>query len=163
MSFWLSLTSKRLSVIPMYFPATSPPLVAHEDFGVWAPVDHQRVIAKLTTGLGVLFYHEKRIRLEPLPETMLDEAKVSQVPDVLLRDPETDQTPIIIEICKTTGQTGDLQKVIRLIDENIYGIREGFVYNYKTEKWLRYRFGDGGLTTETSFSEVLNLDLGQFI
>lgn len=114
-------------------------------------------------GLGVLYYREKRIRLEPLPETMLDEAKVSQVPDVLLRDPETDETLVIIEICKTTGQTGDLRKVIQLIDEGIYGIREGFVYNYKTQHWLRYRLGDGGQTTESSFSEVLNLDLNQFL
>ena len=42
---------------------------------------------------------------------------------------------------------------------DLYGIREGFMYNYKTHQWLRYRFGDGGLPTESSFSEILNLDL----
>jgi Uma2 family endonuclease len=147
----------------MYFPSTTQPLVVNEDFGVWAPIDHQRVIAMLTVGLGVLYYREKSIRLEPLPETMLDEAKVSQVPDLLLRDNETDETPVIIEVCKTTGLKADLQKVIQLIDDDLYGIQEGFVYNYKTQQWLRYRKGDGGQATESSFSDVLALDLGQFV
>lgn len=147
----------------MYFPPLTPPSLVHEDLGVWAPADHQRVIAKLTTGLGILFYHEKRIRLEPLPETMLDEGKASLVPDLSLCDNESDQTPIIIEVCHTKGQKDDIQKVIHLIDNDLYGIREGFIYNYKTQQWLRYRFGDGGLTTESSFSEILQLDLNAFL
>lgn len=147
----------------MYFPPLTPPSPVHEDLGVWAPADHQRVIAKLTTGLGVLFYHEKRIRLEPLPETMLDEGKASLVPDLSLCDNESDQTPIIIEVCHTKGQKDDIQKVIQLIDNDLYGIREGFIYNYKTQQWLRYRFGDGGLTTESSFSEILQVDLNPFL
>ena len=114
-------------------------------------------------GLGVLYYREKRIRLEPLPETMLDEGKASQVPDVLLRNNETAQTPVIIEVCHTNGLRGDLRKVIQLIDDDLYGIREGFVYDYRTYEWLRYRFGDGGLTTPTSFSDVLQLDLNAFL
>ncbi|GAB3542277.1 hypothetical protein GCM10027577_09190 [Spirosoma fluminis] len=117
----------------------------------------------LTVGLGVLYYREKSIRLEPLPETMLDEGKASQIPDVSLRDNQTDQTPIIIEVCHTNGLKGDLQKVIQLIDEDLYGIREGFVFNYKTREWLRYRFGDGALPTASSFSELLQLDLNEFL
>ncbi|WP_041616383.1 hypothetical protein [Spirosoma linguale] len=147
----------------MYFPSGSDPFAVGEDLGVWAPADHQRIIAKLTTGLGVLFYHTKAIHLEPLPETMLDDAKASLVPDLSLVDNESSETPIIIEVCKTAGLKGDLRKVIQLIDDGIYGIREGFVYNYKTQQWLRYRFGDGGLTTESSFSEILNLDLNTFL
>ena len=147
----------------MYFPPAAPPSLAGEDQGVWAPIEHQRVISLLTIGLGVLYHREKSIPLEPLPETMLDEAKVSQVPDLLLRDNETDETPIIIEVCKTTGLKGDLKKVIQLTDEGLYGIREGFVYNYKTQKWLRYGFGDGGVATKSSFSDVLQLDLNTFL
>lgn len=94
---------------------------------------------------------------------MLDEGKASQVPDVLLRDNQTDQTPIIIEVCHTNGLKGDLQKVTQLIDEDLYGILEGFIYNYKTNVWLRYKKGDSGLSTESSFSDVLQLDLNQFI
>lgn len=54
-------------------------------------------------------------------------------------------------------------KVIRLIEENDYGILEGFVYNYKTRQWLCYRKGDGGAATESSFSEVLKLELSVFL
>ena len=147
----------------MYFPSVTNLPSVGEDQGVWAPVDHQRVISLLTVGLGVLYYREKRIRLEPLPETMLDEGKASQVPDVLLRNNETAQTPVIIEVCHTNGLRGDLRKVIQLIDEDLYGIREGFVYDYRTYEWLRYRFGDGGLTTPTSFSDVLQVDLNAFL
>lgn len=147
----------------MYFPVVNDPFVIGEDQGVWAPADHQRVIAKLTTGLGILFYHEKRIQLEPLPETMLDEGKASQVPDVSLRDNRTDLTPIIIEVCHTNGLKMDTEKVIQLIDNDWYGIREGFIYNYKTHQWYRYLFGDGGLTTESSFSDILQLDLNAFL
>lgn len=147
----------------MYFPPLVSPSLAQEDQGVWAPVDHQRVISRLTIELGVLYHHKKTIPLEPLPETMLDEGKASPVPDLSLVDTTTDVTPIIIEVCKTTGQKGDSQKVVELIDDDLYGIREGFVYNYKTQQWFRYRFGDGGLLTESSFSEILNLDLNQFL
>ena len=146
----------------MYFPAVESSLVA-EDFGIWAPIGHQRIISLLTIGLGVLYHREKAITLEPLPETMLDEGKASQAPDVSLRDNQASQTPIIIEVCHTNGLKGDLRKVIQLIDEDNYGIREGFIYDYRTCKWLRYRFGDGGLTTESSFSEILQVDLNQFL
>ncbi|WP_338875148.1 hypothetical protein WBJ53_05955 [Spirosoma sp. SC4-14] len=147
----------------MYFHALTPPSLVQEDRGVWAPADHQRVISRLTIELGILYHHKKTIQLEPLPETMLDDTKASPVPDLLLVNNITDETPIIIEICKTNGQKGDIQKVIELIDRDLYGIREGFVYNYKTHQWYRYRFGDGGLTTESSFSEILQLDLNAFI
>lgn len=147
----------------MYFPSTSPLPYVLEDFGVWAPIDHQRVISMLTVGLGVLYYREKKIRLEPLPETMLDQGKASQVPDLLLRDNEAAQTPVIIEVCHSDGLKGDLRKVIQLVDDDLYGIREGFVYDYRTGEWLRYCFGDGGLTTPTSFSDILNLDLSDFL
>jgi len=147
----------------MYFPATTEPSGVHEDQGVWAPVDHQRIISLLNIGLGVMYHREKSIPLEPLPETMLDEGKASPVPDILLRNNQTAQTPIIIEICHTNGLKGDLRKVIQLIDEDLYGIREGFIYDYRTGNWLRYRFGDAGLTTESSYSTILALDLNQFL
>lgn len=147
----------------MYFPPVSGTSVVSEDQGVWAPVEHQRVIAKLTTGLGRLFYQEKAIGLEPLPETMLDEGKVSQVPDLSLRDEVNAQIPIIVEVCHSYGLKGDLQKVIQLIDEDLYGIREGFIYDYRACNWLRYRFGDAGIAEPFSFSDILQLDLNQFL
>ncbi|GAA4447020.1 hypothetical protein GCM10023189_02840 [Nibrella saemangeumensis] len=139
------------------------PIVHEEEMGVNAPMEHQRVISKLNVGLGKLYYYDKAIRLEPLPETMLDEGRTSPTPDLVLYDNSADQIPIIIEVCHTRGLKGDLQKVISLIENAPYDIREGFVYNYKTSQWLRYRLGDGGTATESSFSEILQLDLDQFL
>ncbi|MBO0937485.1 hypothetical protein J2I47_13090 [Fibrella sp. HMF5335] len=147
----------------MYFPPVTTPSIVHDDQVVWAPAIHQRVIAQLTTGLGILYYKEHSISLEPLPETMLDEGKASPVPDLSLCNNTTDETPIIIEVCHSKGQKEDLQKVIQLIDAELYGIMEGFVYNYKTNEWLRYCKGDGGVATTSSFSALLDLDLAQFL
>lgn len=147
----------------MYTPGTSDDLIFRDDQAVYGPRDHQRVISKLTTRLGTLYYDTKTIQLEPLPETMLDEGQASPTPDIILSDDVSNQTPIIIEVCHTKGLKRDVNKVIRLIDEDEYGILEGFVYDYKTENWLRYCKGDAGLMTQTSFSNVLNLDLNAML
>lgn len=84
-------------------------------------------------------------------------------PDVISYDNATEQSPVIIEICHAKGQKNDLKKVIRLMEEDNYGILEGFVFNYKTRQWLRYRKGDGGAATESSISEILQLDLSAFV
>ena len=149
--------------IRMYTHSPIDHLLFRDEMAVYGPRDHQRIIAKLTTRLGSLYYDAKTIRLEPLPETMLDEGQVSPVPDVILSDNDLDQTPIIIEVCHTKGLKKDINKVIRLINEDEYGILEGFVYDYKTGQWLRYRKGDADLMTETSFSDVLNLDLNDML
>ncbi|ADB40587.1 hypothetical protein [Spirosoma linguale] len=147
----------------MYFPAAIDTSLAAEDLGIWAPIDHQRIISLLTIGLGVLYHREKAISLEPLPETMLDEGKASPVPDISLRDNSASQTPIIIEVCHTNGLKGDLRKVIQLIDDGDYGIQEGFIYDYRAGTWVLYRSGGDGLTQSTSFSDILQLDLNQFL
>lgn len=69
---------------------------------------------------------------------------------------------VIIEVCQTRGIRGDVQKVVQLVGGGLYGIAEGFVCDYKTGQWLCYRRGDGGLPTESSHSQVLNLDLASF-
>ncbi|MGA0560339.1 hypothetical protein ACO2Q8_26990 [Larkinella sp. VNQ87] len=147
----------------MYKPIYPLPSMAQEDeMGVYAPFIHQRIIAQLTAGLYPL-YKSGQIPYEPLPEMMLSEGYATPVPDLMLFEYQTDQTKIIIEICHTRGQKHDLSKVVTLIDEDIYGILEGFVYNYKTGDWFRYRKGDGGLTEPSSFSEILQLDLNAFL
>ena len=133
------------------------------DHGVNAPMDHQRIISRLNVGLGILYYRERSIPYEPLPETMIDEGQSSPTPDLVLYDPVTELMPIIIEVCHVRGQQNDLKKVISLIEDSEYGVIEGFVYNYRTYEWLRYRKGDGGVATATSFSDLLQLDLGQFL
>lgn len=134
----------------------------HDD-GTNAPLDHQRVISRLTFGLGFLYYKEGRIKLEPLPETPINEGPGHAVPDILLYDPEAEETRVVIEVCQTNGQRNDLRKVIRLIEEDDYGILEGFVYNYRTRLWLRYRKGDGGAATESSYSELMGVDMGGMV
>jgi hypothetical protein len=147
----------------MYVPGTTDDLIFRDDMAVYGPKDHQRIISKLNTRLGSRYYDTKTIRLEPLPETMLNEAEASPTPDVILFDNEALTTPIIIEVCHTVGLKKDINKVIRLVDEDEYGILEGFVYDYKTANWLRYCKGDAGLMTQTSFSNVLNLDLNAML
>ncbi|RRB00027.1 hypothetical protein [Larkinella rosea] len=147
----------------MYYTGDDVPFLAREKMGTNAPKQHQRVIGKLMLGLGSLFYSEKTIPFEPFVETMLDEGKSSPTPDLLLYDNGTDQTPVIIEICHSAGLQNDIEKVIWLTDKNNYGIREAFVYNYKTLQWLRYRKGDAGLTTESSYSEILQINLNDFL
>lgn len=147
----------------MYNPITAASLFVNDDMSVYGPKAHQRVISKLNSGLGPLFYHQHSLPFEPLPETMLNEGEASPVPDLILYDNEHRTTPVIIEVCHTDGLRRDLRKVIRLIDDDEYGILEGFVYDYIVTQWFRYRKGDGGLTTESSYSDVLGMDLNQFL
>jgi len=146
---------------PVTYPEQVHPAPIVNDMSVNAPIIHQRIIARLTAKLYPL-YESGKIAYEPLPETMLGEYS-SPTPDVILYENDTDQTRVIIEVCQTRGVKGDLQKVVQLTDGALYGIQEAFVYDYKTEKWLRYRKGDGGQATESSFSEVLQIDLGPFV
>jgi Uma2 family endonuclease len=147
----------------MTYPDTAVQSSFVYDDGVNAPIRHQQIIARLTVELGILYHKQHSIPYEPLPETMLAEGYGNPVPDLILFDHEAEQTRVIIEVCQTTGQNNDLDKVIRLVEQANYGILEGFVYNYKTGQWLRYCKGDGGKGTESSFSKVLNLDLGPFV
>ena len=133
------------------------------DTGINAPKEHQRVISKLTTGLGVLYYQQQQISLEPLPETMLDEGQTSPVPDVLLYDNERFITPIIIEVCHTSGVRNDTKKIMRLINEFDYGIEEGFLYDYVTQQWLRYRKEERDMEPDQSFSQILQIDFNDFL
>ena len=131
------------------------------DDGANAPVIHQRIIARLTARLYSLF-EAGVIAYEPLPEMTVGECS-SPTPDVTLYSNATDSTPVVIEICQTRGVRSDTEKIIRMIDGNLYGIQEAFVYDYRTNQWLRYRKGDGGLTTKSSFSQILQLDLNALL
>ena len=146
----------------MYETGYNSPFLVNDD-GTDSPYEHHRVISKLTVELGVLFYHKRLIQLIPLPETPLAEGPGYPVPDVILFDEVAEETKVVIEVCQTNGQRNDLRKVVRLIEEDDYGVLEGFVFNYKTREWLRYRKGDGGLATASSFSELMGVDLGPMV
>lgn len=146
----------------MYETQYRSPFLAHGD-GTNSLYNHQRVISRLTVELGVLFYHKQEILFVPLPETPLAEGPGYPVPDVLLYDENAEQARVIIEVSNNRSINSDLRKVIRLIKEDDFGIQEGFVFNYVTRGWLRYRKGDGGAATASSFSELMGVDLGPMV
>ncbi|GAB4037733.1 hypothetical protein [Spirosoma gilvum] len=146
----------------MYEVRYPSPFVVHDD-GTNSPIAHQIIISKLTIELGILYYHKQKISLMPLPETPLGEGPGHQVPDVLLYDNQAEQTKIIIEVAQPRSAERDLYKIINLIENEHYGIEEGFVYNYHTGEWLRYRKGDGGVATSSSVSELMGIDMGPFL
>jgi hypothetical protein len=128
-----------------------------------APIEHQRVIAKLMTRLGTMYYDLKTISLEPLPETMLDETKNSPVPDLMLCDHTNDTVPVIIEITRTRTVNADMKKLRDLITEGDYGIVEGFVYDYKKNEWHKYKKGIGEVSERPSYCDTLHLDLATLL
>jgi Uma2 family endonuclease len=130
--------------------------------GINAPRPHQRIIAKLTTELSILFY-AGTITLEALPETMIDESQSSPVPDVILVDEIHDTVPVIIEIAHGAGVQNDLDKVRRLINTTNYGIIEGFVYDYKRLRWYKYHKTKGDILDSPSFCDLLNLDIATLL
>jgi Uma2 family endonuclease len=130
--------------------------------GTNAPKPHQRVIAALTAQLWLL-YRNGTIRLEPLPETMLNEGQTSPTPDVILYDNVLNETPVIIEINHPAGIKSDLKKVQALIDAEDYGIKEGFVYDYQAKQWHKCVLGAGVTTHRPSFCEAINLDLATLL
>ncbi len=131
--------------------------------GVNAPRPHQRVISKLNTELGILYYKQAAIVLEPFPEMMLDEDKTSPTPDLSLYDNVLDNTPVIIEVTKTGMVPSDLKKIRILIDSHDYGIQEGFVYDYKRNEWHKYHRDKGDILDRPSFCETINLDLATLL
>ncbi|TAE28577.1 MAG: hypothetical protein EAZ92_08055 [Candidatus Kapaibacterium sp.] len=131
--------------------------------GTNAPKPHQRVIMRLSAELFFLYDKQKTIVLEPLSETMLDEGQTSPTPDIILYDNIEMQTPVIIEITHGDGVKKDLKKVRELIDADDYGIREGFVYDYKRDKWHKYQQGEGDISDKPSFCEAINLDLATLL
>lgn len=133
------------------------------EIGINAPKEHQRIISKLTTGLGLLYYHQQKINLEPLPETMIDEGQTSPVPDILLYDNEHFSSPIIIEVCHTNGLKNDLKKIQILIDQYDYGVVEGFAYDYRDDKWYKYLKNHGFDQDRPSYSNYLDLDLATLL
>jgi Uma2 family endonuclease len=129
--------------------------------GVNAPRPHQRVISKLMTALGSLFYKEGKIRYEPFPEMMIDEGKTSPTPDVLLYDNETGLNQVIVEVSSTAAAKKDFEKVIELVRD--YEVKEGFVYDYNKRIWRKYQAGIGEVKERPSFCDAIGYDLNDFV
>ncbi|WP_353483412.1 hypothetical protein [Haliscomenobacter sp.] len=126
-----------------------------------APKIHQRIIGQLMMRLGMLYYLEKAIPFEPLPETMIDESQTSPTPDILLFDNEKKLNQVIIEISGNTGARRDFEKIKSLMLE--YNVPEGFVYNYDTQQWRKYLLEKGEDTQLPSFCKSIGRDLNTLI
>jgi Uma2 family endonuclease len=124
--------------------------------GINAPKIHQRIIGQLMMRLGMLYYIDKKIPFEPLPETMIDESQTSPTPDILLFDNDLKTNQVIIEISGNTGAKRDFEKVKQLMQE--YSVPEGFVYNYDSKQWRKYSLENGEDQQRPSFSNAIDLD-----
>ena len=129
--------------------------------GVNAPKEHQRVIGKLMTALGQLYYNEKAIPFEPFSETMIDEGKTSPTPDILLFDNHNGSNKVIIEVATSTGARRDFDKLIELVRE--YQIPEGFVYNYHDKSWRKYTLSEGEVVGNPSYCDAIGYDMNLFL
>lgn len=118
------------------------------------------MIRKLIAGLDRL-YVTGNIRYEPFPETMLDEGRTSPTLDVISYDAVSDTDLIMIEISTTKGFNGDFKKVSELVE--YYNVHEGFVSNYKTSAWRKYKLGIGEITDNPSFCDSIGYDLNYFL
>jgi Uma2 family endonuclease len=125
------------------------------------PKQHQRVIGKLMTALGHLFYREGTLLYEPFTETMIDEGQTSPTPDILLFDNSTGLNKVIIEVSTSAGAKRDFEKLVELMHN--YSVEEGFVYNYSTGIWRKYRLDTGEALQNSSFCDTIGLDLNDFL
>jgi hypothetical protein len=128
--------------------------------GVNAPKEHQRVIAKLTAGLYVLYQHGK-IPLEALPETMINESGTSPTPDILLYDNVMLNNVALIEISSADNFKKDFKKIVALVED--YEVSEGFIYDYQRKLWKKYKLGIGEITENPSFCDAIGYDLNDFL
>jgi hypothetical protein len=44
-----------------------------------------------------------------------------------------------------------------------YSVDEGFVFNYSAGTWRKYRLDVGEVTQNPSFSDIIGLDLNEFL
>ena len=124
--------------------------------GFNAPKEHQAIITHLIYGLADLYIKDKT-NLFPYPETMIDEGQTSPAPDILLYDHKKEKTIVIVEVTHTSGAKKDCGKVQTLMND--YDVDEGFVYDYKLNKWYSIGKADLDRKEGNSFCKILNLDL----
>ena len=128
--------------------------------GVNAPRIHQAIIAQLVTGLMNL-YRNRQTRLFAYPEAMIDQSQTSPVPDLLLANPETELTEVLIEVTHTQGVKKDTQKLKELM--TTYDVAEGFVYDYKLNIWYRYELDGSDVGEKSSFCKAVGHSLSDFL
>lgn len=122
--------------------------------------EHQAIITQLIFELTYL-YKQKFTRLFPYPETMIDASQTSPAPDIMLVDPETELTAVIIEITHTQGVNKDLNKMKQLMQD--YQVPEGFVFDYKKKQWHRCAADKAEAEPGNSYCEAIQRNLGELL
>lgn len=128
--------------------------------GVNAPRIHQAVIGQLVTGL-INLYRSGKSRLMAYPEAMIDQSQTSPVPDILLANPQTELTEVLIEITHTQGVKKDTLKLKELM--TIYDVPEGFIYDYKLDSWHRYELHNLDVDQSTAYCRTIDSSLSDFL
>jgi len=63
----------------------------------------------------------------------------------------------MVEVSTSKG----LKKVKELVE--YYQLEEGFVYNYKTGQWYKYKRDTGEISKNPSFCDSIGYDLNDFL
>ena len=136
-------------------------LKTEEIVGINAPREHQRCIRNLVYNLTNHLLH---LPYDVLPESSLDaDDRLSKCPDVLVENSGDGSIPLLIEVTGKGGVKRDKKKIAEIFLENqeqLYGLQEGFVYDYDSDKWYRIT---ADADEESSYSHSLRLDLKSFI
>lgn len=128
--------------------------------GVNAPIEHQRVIRKLSGEFHIL-YKEGKIQLKPFSETMIDSCQTSPAPDVLLWEPAVKKFRVFIEVSTSQGAKKDFRKLIDLMQD--YDVPEGFVYDYENRIWFKYLLNKEEIKQDSSFCQTIAYDLNELL
>jgi hypothetical protein len=128
--------------------------------GVNAPRIHQAIIAQLVTGLTNL-YTSGKSQLMAYPEAMIDQSQTSPVPDILLANPQTELTQVLVEITHTQGVKKDTIKLKELMTE--YDVPEGFVYDYKLNLWHRFELHNLDVEHSSAYCRTIGCSLSDFL
>lgn len=123
--------------------------------GINAPREHQRIIRNLIFNLTNQLLHQS---YDALPDSSMDaDDHFSKCPDVLIEHDVNGSIPVIIEVTGKGGVKKDKKEIAELFLENeeqLYGLLEGFVFDYDTNKWHKIT-----AETESSYSDSLQIDL----
>lgn len=125
-----------------------------------SPKIRQAIIGQLVTGL-IDLYSSRKTTLMAYPEAMIDQSQTSPVPDILLADPETKLTAVLIEITHTQGVKKDTVKLKELMTE--YDVPERFVYDYKLNLWHRYELHDLDVDHSSAYCKTIGCSLSDFL
>lgn len=131
-----------------------------------ASINHQIKIAYLTTNINNHLFFSTNRKFNNFvcsSETRIKVGKSKKEPDALIFNPNTEKYYIWIEICKKAKRDVKIDTdKIKLAFKELTDLKEGFIYIYETNEWLKY---DKTKRTfiKSSKSSWLGVDLSKFL